>query len=269
MTDQPNHVPFWLDEQPVTFPPSRLAMKEPDGLLAVGGDLTPEWLLMAYSRGIFPWFNPGEPILWWTPNPRSVLLIEQVKISKSLRKTINKHHQAKTLKVTFDQDFKSVMKACSEVPREGQDGTWITEQMLSAYTHLHNSGHAHSVEVWHQDQLVGGLYGVAIGKMFYGESMFAKMTDTSKIALIALALQLKEWGFELIDTQIETPHLNSLGAQTISRTHFEKRISELTNQSFPPSTWSLNPNWPEWIQAHIQAQSPKKSISNLSNQTIK
>ena len=258
MTNQPNHVPFWLDTQPVSFPPSRLAMKEPDGLLAVGGDLTPEWLLMAYSRGIFPWFNPGEPILWWTPNPRSVLFIDQVKISKSLRKTINKHIKSDALKVTFDFDFKAVMQACSEVPREGQEGTWITENMLSAYTQLHNSGHAHSVEVWYKDQLVGGLYGVAIGKMFYGESMFAKMTDTSKIALIALSLQLKHWGFELIDTQIETPHLNSLGAEQIPRELFETMIGELTKLSFPANRWTLDPNWPNWIQQHTQQLSKLK-----------
>ncbi|MDX1351809.1 MAG: leucyl/phenylalanyl-tRNA--protein transferase [Thiomicrorhabdus sp.] len=261
MTKQPNLVPFWLDTQPVTFPPSRLAMKDPDGLLAVGGDLTPEWLLMAYSRGIFPWFNPGEPFLWWTPNPRSVLWVDQVKISKSLRKTINKLTRSNALKVTFDKDFESVIRACSEVPREGQNGTWITDEMLSAYSQLHHSGHAHSVEVWFQDQLVGGLYGVAIGKMFYGESMFAKMSDTSKIALVALALQLKQWGFKLIDTQIETPHLNSLGAKLISRELFETSIAELTQIPFPAEKWTLNPKWTEWVQQHIQEQTqPNEQI---------
>lgn len=254
MTKHSNLVPFWLDTQPVSFPPSRLAMNEPNGLLAVGGDLTPEWLMLAYSRGIFPWFNPGEPILWWTPNPRSVLFIAQLKISKSLRKTINKYQKNQGLTVTFDQEFESVMTACSKVPRAGQNGTWITKEMLWAYTKLHKSGHAHSVEVWLDNQLVGGLYGVAIGKMFYGESMFAKTTDTSKIALVALSLQLHEWGFEMIDTQVETPHLNSLGATCIKREAFEQQIADLTNQPFSISCWSLNPNWTDWIPKHLANQ---------------
>ncbi|BCN93273.1 leucyl/phenylalanyl-tRNA--protein transferase [Thiomicrorhabdus immobilis] len=256
MSSNPNLVPFWLDPKPVGFPPSNLAMKDPDGLLAVGAALTPEWLLMAYSKGIFPWFNPGEPILWWTPNPRSVLFIERLKIHRSLRKTINKYLKEKHLEVTFDKDFTAVMQACSEVPREGQDGTWISPEMLAAYTALHNIGHAHSVEVWIDNELAGGLYGVAIGKMFYGESMFAKQTDASKIALVALALQLKQWGFSLIDTQVETPHLNSLGAELISRNRFEEHISELTLQTFPPQKWQLNPNWPQWIASHIQNRAP-------------
>lgn len=247
MTTPQNAVPFWLDTQPVFFPPSHLAMTEPDGLLAVGGDLTPEWLLMAYSKGIFPWFNPGEPILWWSPNPRSVLFIDEFKISKSLRKTIKKHLKSNLLKVTFDQNFSDVMQACSEVPREGQNGTWITDDMLKAYTSLHNAGHAHSVEVWFDNELVGGLYGVSIGKMFYGESMFSKMTDSSKIALTALAMQLKQWGFKMIDTQVETPHLNSLGAQLISRESFEALINELTQQAFAPGKWTLSENWPDLI----------------------
>ena len=254
MTNPPNLVPFWLDTQPVTFPPSNLAMKDPDGLLAVGGDLTAEWLLQAYSKGIFPWFNPGEPILWWTPNPRSVLFIDQLKIHKSLRKTINKQIKSSDFRVSFDTDFTGVMQACSEVPRAGQDGTWITDEMLAAYSALHKAGHAHSVEVWHQDELVGGLYGVAIGKMFFGESMFAKQNDASKIALVALALQLKQWGFDLIDTQVETPHLNSLGAELISREQFEHFISQLTKNAFPAKKWQLDPDWPQWITPHIKEQ---------------
>jgi len=254
MTNPPNLVPFWLDTQPVTFPPSNLAMKDPDGLLAVGGDLTPEWLLQAYSKGIFPWFNPGEPILWWTPNPRSVLFIDQLKIHKSLRKTINRQIKSADFRVSFDTDFTGVMQACSEVPRQGQEGTWITEEMLAAYSALNKAGHAHSVEVWQQDELVGGLYGVAIGKMFFGESMFAKQNNASKIALVALALQLKQWGFDLIDTQVETPHLNSLGAELISREQFENFISQLTKNAFPAKKWQLDPNWPQWIAPHIKEQ---------------
>lgn len=240
MTDDLPHTPFWLDQKPVAFPPSNLALEEPDGLLAVGGDLTPEWLLQAYSCGIFPWFNPGEPILWWTPNPRSVLFIEQLKIKRSLRKTIQKLQQSDSISITLDQDFKGVMQACAEMPREGQEGTWITDEMINAYDSLHQSGHAHSVEVWHNGELVGGLYGVAIGKMFFGESMFSKMTDSSKIALVALAMQLKEWGFELIDTQVETPHLNSLGACRISRNQFEDLISQQMRLSFKSQKWQFS-----------------------------
>ena len=244
-------VPFWLDTKPVTFPPSDLALTEPNGLLAVGGDLTSEWLLMAYSKGIFPWFNPGEPILWWTPDPRSVLYLEDIKIRRSLRQSIKKLENNHALKVTFDCNFKDVILACAQVPREGQAGTWITHEMLTAYQSLHKAGHAHSVEVWADNELVGGLYGVAIGKMFFGESMFAKRTDTSKIALVALGLQLQQWGFKLIDTQVETQHLNSLGAFNIPRYEFEKQIKQQCALQFPPHKWHLDEDWQTWIRAHL------------------
>lgn len=247
-------VPFWLEPKPVTFPPSNLALTDPDGLLAVGGDLTTEWLLMAYSKGIFPWYNPGEPILWWTPNPRSVLFIDQLKIKRSLRQTINKQLKSEDFSITFDTNFQGVIKACSQVPRPGQEGTWITDDMMRAYMALHHAGHAHSVEVWKAGELVGGLYGVAIGKMFFGESMFASMTDASKMALVALSLQLKEWGFKVIDTQVETAHLNSLGAQNIDREEFEAIVSQQTQQTFPPKQWQLDDNWPEWIAVHLASQ---------------
>lgn len=247
-------VPFWLEPKPVTFPPSNLALTDPDGLLAVGGDLTTEWLLMAYSKGIFPWYNPGEPILWWTPNPRSVLFIDQLKIKRSLRQTINKQLKSEDFSITFDTNFQGVIKACSQVPRPGQEGTWITDDMMRAYMALHHAGHAHSVEVWKAGELVGGLYGVAIGKMFFGESMFASMTDASKMALVALSLQLKEWGFKVIDTQVETAHLNSLGAQNIDREEFEAIVSQQTQQTFPPKQWQLDDNWPGWIAVHLASQ---------------
>lgn len=247
-------VPFWLEPKPVTFPPSNLALTDPDGLLAVGGDLTTEWLLMAYSKGIFPWYNPGEPILWWTPNPRSVLFIDQLKIKRSLRQTINKQLKSEDFSITFDTNFQGVIKACSQVPRPGQEGTWITDDMMRAYMALHHAGHAHSVEVWKAGKLVGGLYGVAIGKMFFGESMFASMTDASKMALVALSLQLKEWGFKVIDTQVETAHLNSLGAQNIDREEFEAIVSQQTQQTFPPKQWQLDDNWPGWIAVHLASQ---------------
>lgn len=231
--------PFWLDPYPVLFPPTDLALTDPDGLLAVGGDLTPEWLLNAYHKGIFPWFNEGEPILWWTPNPRSVLFIKDLKIRKSLKKTIRKQH----FQITLDQAFEKVMENCAKITRSGQEGTWITEQMFNAYAQLYKKGHAHSVEVWQDNQLVGGLYGVAIGKVFFGESMFAKSADASKVALVALCHQLKQWGFEIIDTQVETEHLRSLGAKLISREHFESILQEDTQKHFPPQKWQFESDW--------------------------
>ncbi len=248
MQNPHNQSPFWLESAPVTFPPTHLALPDPNGLLAIGGNLTPEWLLHAYSLGIFPWFNPEEPILWWSPNPRSVLFIDDLKIKRSLRKTIQKWSKYPSFSVTLDQDFTGVMQACANVPRKNQAGTWITPAMLTAYTSLHQSGHAHSVEVWQDNQLVGGLYGIAIGKMFFGESMFAKTTDASKVALVALAMQLNAWGFKLIDTQVETPHLNSLGATQISRDAFEAHIKQQINHPFKAQKWQLTTDWVQAVK---------------------
>lgn len=248
--------PFWLDREPVHFPPTKLAMTEPDGLLAIGGDLTPEWLLQAYSVGLFPWFNPGEPILWWTPNPRSILPITDLKLKRSLWKRFKQKRKDANFSITLDQNFAGVMQACSEIPREGQAGTWITEEMLMAYQKLHQQGYAHSVEVWQDDNLVGGLYGIAIGKMFYGESMFAKQTDASKMALVTLAMQLKLWGFEIIDTQVETPHLNSLGAQQIQRSAFEAKLHKLTNQNFPAQPWQFEKDWFDLVHENHHSMNP-------------
>ena len=231
--------PFWLDTKPVTFPPTHLAMTDPDGLLAVGGALTPEWLLNAYHKGIFPWFNENEPILWWTPNPRSVLFIDSLKVRRSLAKTIRKGH----LQVTIDQAFVEVIQHCADIPRDDQDGTWITNDMFQAYEQLHRKGDAHSVEVWQDGELVGGLYGVAIGKVFFGESMFSKANDASKIALVALCQQLKHWGFRMIDTQVETAHLKSLGAKLISREQFETILEEDTQKVPPSQDWQLDVDW--------------------------
>lgn len=236
---EPIHQPFWLDSKPVVFPPTHLAMTEPDGLLAVGGDLTPEWLLNAYHKGIFPWFNEEDPILWWSPNPRSVLFTNALKVRRSLIKTIRKQQ----FTITFDRQFETVMRHCAIIERHDQDGTWISEEMLAAYSQLYKSGHAHSVEVWQDNQLVGGLYGVAIGKVFFGESMFSKVADASKIALVALCQQLKVWNFRIIDTQVETPHLRSLGATLISREHFESILKEETHKDFPPKHWTLEVDW--------------------------
>lgn len=225
--------PFLLDQKPPQFPPTSLALEDPNGLLAVGGDLTPEWLLLAYSKGIFPWFNPGEPILWWSPDPRSVLFIEDLKVSKNLAKLMRQEK----FSVTFDHAFQEVMKACASIERKDQDGTWITRGMYRAYSKLHEMGYAHSVEVWFEGKLVGGLYGVALGKVFFGESMFSAMSNTSKVALVALSEKLAEWGFRFIDTQVETEHLKSLGASLIERKDFELLVQEHSQQSFPPQKW--------------------------------
>lgn len=246
--------PFWLEKTPVIFPPTHLAMSDPNGLLAIGGDLTPEWLLSAYSKGIFPWFSPGEPVLWWTPEPRSVLLIDDLKFRRSLRKNIQKLMREKNLNVTLDHAFSEVMSKCAEVERGDQNGTWITDEMLAAYSDLHSKGHAHSVEVWIDNHLVGGLYGVALGKMFFGESMFSEVSDASKIALIAISMQLKAWGFQLIDTQVETPHLKSMGARPMSRAVFEAMLEQQIQQAFPAKKWRLEIDWLEAAIEHSHFQ---------------
>lgn len=189
-----------------------------------GGGLSAERLLEAYRSGIFPWFSPGDPILWWSPDPRMVLFPQEFKPSTSLKKTLKRA----CFKVTTDQAFEQVVRACA-APRAGENGTWIVEEMITAYCELHRLGHAHSVEVWMENELVGGLYGVAIGKMFYGESMFSKRTDGSKIAFAHMARQLERWGFGMIDCQMYTPHLASLGAREIPRAEFVARLQDLIN----------------------------------------
>lgn len=236
---KPIDQPFWLDPFPVIFPPTHIAMTDPNGLLAVGGDLTPEWLLLAYSKGLFPWFNEDDPILWWTPNPRAVLMISDLKVSRSLKKTLRKC----SFKVTLDKAFTQVIQACSNVPRPGQEGTWITEDMLTAYETLHQKGHAHSVEVWQNDELIGGLYGVAIGKVFFGESMFSKRTDASKVALVALCRQLNAWGFKMIDAQVPSEHMTSLGASEIPREQFEAQLLTDSQKPFPAQKWQFDIDW--------------------------
>ncbi len=209
--------PFWLepDSDPAQFPDPGYALEEPNGLLAVGGDLSPARLLNAYRQGIFPWYSEGQPILWWSPQPRAVLYPDQFKISRSLKKSLRK----RPFHVTLDTDFTKVIEACSE-PRRDTNGTWITEEMKEAYIQLHHIGFAHSVECWENDELIGGLYGVSLGKVFFGESMFARRTDASKIGFAHLVEQLKRWGFGLIDCQIHSNHLSSLGAQDIPREEF-------------------------------------------------
>ena len=231
----------WLDpsspDQP--FPPLETALTDPDGLLAAGGDLSPERLTRAYRGGIFPWFEEGQPILWWSPNPRAVLTPETVKVSRSLRKRLKREEY----RITFDTAFTAVMRACAE-PRAGQRGTWITDDMVAAYGRLHEEGIAHSVECWHGENLVGGLYGVALGRVFFGESMFSRRSDASKVALVGLAERLRTWGYRLIDCQVSSPHLVSLGAVEIPRREFVGRLEEWCESGGRGGKWSNESNPP-------------------------
>jgi len=211
-------VPVFALSQDLCFPSPELA--EPDGLLAVGGDLRPERLLLAYSMGIFPWFNPGDPLLWWSPDPRCVLEPAHLHISGSLRKDLRRGR----FSVTFNGAFAKVIASCAEVREECGEGTWLGQEMIDAYLHLHQLGFAHSVEVWRGRDLVGGLYGVALGRCFFGESMFHRQSNASKVGMANLARHLAEKEFELIDCQLPNPHLFSLGAKEISRPDFLNRL---------------------------------------------
>jgi leucyl/phenylalanyl-tRNA--protein transferase len=222
----------WLPET-TEFPPLEKALVEPNGLLAAGGDLSPQRLLAAYRRGIFPWFSVGEPILWWSPDPRMVLFPDELKISRSLAKTLRNANY----EVRLDTVFCDVIRACADKPREGQPGTWITRKMRQAYCELHRLGYAHSVETWIEGELAGGLYGIAIGRAFYGESMFSDARDASKIALAHLCAYLKLRGFGIIDCQMETRHLASLGAHTIPRRDFAVRLDDLCANDDAPGPW--------------------------------
>lgn len=224
----------WLDSPRTSFPDIDLALSEPNGLLAVGGDLSPQRLLQAYSQGIFPWFEEGQPLLWWSPDPRMVLFPEDLRVSKSLQKTL----KTSTYTVTMDRAFAEVIAACA-APRGDSPGTWITEAMQLAYTELFRAGHAHSVEVWRGDELVGGLYGVAIGHVFFGESMFSVESNTSKIALVNLVKQLQQWNYKLIDCQVSSEHLESLGAVEISRNEFRGHLQALLAEPGRSAPWRL------------------------------
>ncbi|NOQ34263.1 MAG: leucyl/phenylalanyl-tRNA--protein transferase [Methylococcaceae bacterium] len=216
------------------FPPLNAALIEPDGLLAAGGCLSPTRLINAYQSGIFPWFNPDEPILWWSPNPRLILKPEDIKVSRSLAKTIRKQR----FTLTVDTAFAAVLEACA-APRDYAMGTWITDDMMQAYNQLHRIGTAHSAEAWLNDELVGGLYGVAIGKVFFGESMFHTQTDASKVVFVELVKQLGKWGYELIDCQVHSEHLVSLGAYEVSRETFIEELSQYRHSSPNPEAWTL------------------------------
>ena len=232
---------FLLDNNPdAPFPEVSLAEREPNGLLAVGGDLSSKRIIHAYLRGIFPWFSEGEPILWWSPDPRTVLYPEQIRISRSLRKTLKK----RGFQVSFDRDFSSVIQACAE-PRGESTGTWLLPEMITAYHQQHELGLAHSVEVWQDGELAGGLYGMALGGVFFGESMFSRVTDSSKIALIHLSRCLTAWDYKMIDCQVYTKHIASLGAVEIPRQIYCRDLDQWTRLAGRPGKWSDIPmNYP-------------------------
>jgi leucyl/phenylalanyl-tRNA---protein transferase len=224
----------WLGREHA-FPPLEAALEEPNGLLAAGGDLSPGRLLAAYRLGIFPWFSDDDPILWWSPDPRMVLYPPELRVTRSLRKTLKRDDY----EIRVDTDFRAVMRACAE-PRPDQHGTWITARMLQAYCTLHERGLAHSVETWREGRLIGGLYGVAIGRAFFGESMFSRATDASKLALVHLVRQLERWQFGLIDCQMRTAHLASLGAREVPRGQFSRHLQQLVNYPSEPVVWAFD-----------------------------
>ena len=226
-------IPFLDVDDP--FPPVNLALREPNGLLAAGADLSPERLINAYARGIFPWFGEDDPVLWWSPDPRMVLYVDELHVSRSLRRAV----RSGRFRVTLDTAFADVMAACAE-PRPGQDGTWITAGMTDAYTHLAALGYAHSVESWIDGQLAGGLYGVALGRMFFGESMFTRVSDASKVAFVHLVHQMKRWQIPLLDCQMSTHHLASLGAREIRRADFIRTVRHLVRQPPVPAPWQFD-----------------------------
>jgi leucyl/phenylalanyl-tRNA---protein transferase len=224
----------WIESDD-PFPPVERALKNPSGLLCAGADLSMDRLLEAYRHGIFPWYSRSEPVLWWSPDPRMVLRCDELKVPRSLAKNLrNKGFESR-----IDSSFAAVLKKCAE-PRKGEPGTWLSRDMQAAYLALHEAGYAHSFETWHENELVGGLYGVAIGRMFYGESMFSRQTDASKVALVNLVAFLKERGFPLIDCQMHTPLLASLGAREIPRRTFLRALSTLVNYAEPPGKWNRN-----------------------------
>lgn len=206
----------------LSFPDPRSASEE--GIVAYGGDLTPSRLMLAYRNGIFPWYSKNDPILWWSPDPRLIMELNEFKLSRSLRKKIPR------FEIRFDTAFSKVIRECSSVPRRGQSGSWIVPEMIEAYEELFALGYAHSVEAYQNDELVGGLYGVCVGGVFCGESMFAKVSDASKVAFAVLIERLREWGFDFIDCQVPTPHLKSLGAKEVPRKEFLSRLKDLSDK---------------------------------------
>ncbi len=229
--------PYWIDQHDASclFPPVEQSLAEPNGLLAAGGDLSPKRLISAYRQGVFPWYNEDQPILWWSPDPRAVLLPGQLRISRSLRKKIRQRRYH----VSMDRSFEDVLIHCA-LPRNDEDGTWITDEMHQAYLHLHKIGVAHSVEAWQDHVLVGGLYGLGIGQVFFGESMFSHATDASKVAFCYLVKQLERWGYALIDCQVSSRHLASLGAIDIPRRRFIEYLNTHIDQPGREHPWRLD-----------------------------
>jgi len=222
---------FQLSDQ-VSFPPPQLSRE--DGLLALGGDLAVDRLILAYSMGIFPWYSPGEPILWWSPDPRLVLYPEKLVVNRSLRKTMKRG----LYRVTMDRAFSHVISHCASIKRAEEEGTWIVDEMQEAYTALHKAGYAHSVEAWEGDELVGGLYGVSLGRAFFGESMFARKPDASKLCFAQLVLFLQNEGFDFIDCQVTTDHLLRFGAEEIPRARFLEELAEALKGEDRTGSWS-------------------------------
>ncbi len=223
-------MPVYRLTKHLLFPPPHHAE---DGLLAVGGDLSPKRLLLAYAHGIFPWYSEGEPIMWWSPDPRTILLPEEFHLSRSLKRVI----KGGEYRVTLDTAFAQVISGCSTMPRKHEKGTWITPEMERAYVRLHKMGFAHSAECWQGEELAGGLYGVSLGACFFGESMFSRRPNASKVALAFLAGQVRQWGFSLIDCQLATPHLSSLGAREISRDEYLKRLRQALHAPTRRGNW--------------------------------
>ncbi len=234
----------WLRGPDDALPDTRRALppgSEAPGLLAAGGELTPQRLREAYSKGVFPWYSEGQPVLWWSPDPRMVLLVDEFRLKRSLRKTIAKFIRTPGCEVRIDSAFRQVISACAGTPREGQDGTWIVPEMVEAYVAWHKLGTVHSVETWMGGELVGGLYGVSLGRMVFGESMFSHRTDASKIALAALVCFCREHGVAMIDCQQRTGHLASLGGRELPRTEFEQRLTRGLGEP-PIGEWTYDPS---------------------------
>lgn len=232
------HLPKLGDDPQAPFPDAETALRRPDGLLAFGGDLSPPRLLNAYANGIFPWFSAGQPILWWSPDPRTLFRTDSVRLSSRFRRDLRHASRMSSWVIRADTTFEAVIRACASVPRRGQDGTWITGEMLAAYAELHRLGHAHSIEVFDGVRLVGGLYGVAVGRMFFGESMYSGESGGSKLALAGLARRLAAWGWPLIDAQVGSSHLFSLGAESWPRSDFLVRVHELVSIPASPGGWT-------------------------------
>ncbi len=243
----------WLDPNPsADFPALQTALTEPDGLLAAGGDLSTERLIRAYQSGIFPWYSPGEPVLWWSPDPRFVLFPEQLKISRSLAKNVRNN----AFEIRMDTAFEQVISICSSQPRKDQPGTWITDEMQQAYINMHHAGHAHCVEVWQDDELVGGLYGIHSGQVFCGESMFSRVSNASKIALVHLCQFLQLHGFKLIDSQVYTEHLERLGAGMITRDAYIEILRQ-------PHGVEMPGNWGNIFEVYI-----KENANNANERKV-